>query len=196
MTLPEVVSEDFEVWIQWLYLGKVHPKAHDEPDLHSYKDLVRLWSLGDLLGCPMFQDEALTILVRHMSVYDKNYHGPITFMSDFSTKKPGIPPELLAFIWDTCAPGSKLRKFAVDQCVIDVRMGRFGAMTKEDIIQFAEGNEDFARAYAAASIMNGHRERQDLLKDCGEYSSIPKLSGAAITLSKERDLLSNIDIDT
>ena len=196
VTLPEVLSEDFEKWVHWLYLGGLHTWWDDKLSLPEPKGLVRLWNLGDMLGCPMFRDAALAILVRHMSVHDKNYHGPVRSMSDYSTKKPGIYPELLAFIWDACAPRSKLRQFAVDQCVIDVRMGRFGAMTRGDIIQFAEENEDFAKAHAAASITNGHRERQDLLNDCGEDSSIPKLSGAAITLSKERDLLSNIDIDT
>ena len=54
-----------------------------------------------------------------------------------------MPPYLLAFIWDACAPGSKLRKFAVDRCVIDVRVGRFGAIGKESMIKFAGENEDF-----------------------------------------------------
>ena len=85
-----------------------------------------------------------------------------------------MPPYSLAYIWNACAPGSKLRKFAIDQCVIDVRVGRFGAVTKEAIIKFSEKNEDFVRAYVAASIAIGHRKRRDPLKDLGYYSSIAK----------------------
>ena len=155
VTLPEVLSEDFEVWIQWLYLGELYPKRKDRMNLH--KALVRLWNLGDMLGCPMFQDEALAELVGRMSDNLSNIHN--------------MPPELLAFIWDACAPGSKLRKFAIDHCILDVRMGRSNSESREAYIQFVEDNEDFERAYAAASITNGHRELQDLYEDCGEYFS-------------------------
>ena len=94
--------------------------------------------------------------------------------SHHGDKSLGMPSYLLAFIWNACAPGSNLRKFAIDQCVIDVRVGHFGAGSKEAMIKFAEKNEDFARVYVAASITNGHRERRDLLKDLGGYSSIAK----------------------
>ncbi|KAK0515174.1 hypothetical protein JMJ35_002553 [Cladonia borealis] len=90
------------------------------------------------------------------------------------TSDHGMPPYLLAFIWDACAPGSKLHKFALDQCVIYARMGGFDAPNKEAIIRFAEEHEDFAKAYVAVSITNGHRERRDLLQDLGDYSSIAK----------------------
>ena len=74
-----------------------------------------------------------------------------------------MPPYLLAFTWDFCAPGSQLRKLALNQCVIDARMGGLDAPNKETLIQFAEEHEDFEKAYVAASITNGHRERRDLL---------------------------------
>ena len=47
-------------------------------------------------------------------------------------------------------------------------------MNKEAIIRFAEPHENFAKAYVVASITDGHRERRDLLKDLGDWSSIAK----------------------
>ena len=143
VTLPEVATDDFKAWIRWLYLGELLPKAFGPPDLESEKELVRLWSLGDMLGCPMFQDASLAALVLDMNM---DAHG--------------MRPEFLSFIWETCAHGSKLREFVVDQFTNDVRMGRFEGdpESQEAYTQFAEDNEDFAREYIAASIRNGGRE--------------------------------------
>ncbi len=160
VTLPEVVSEDFEVWIQWLYLGDLHHKEGYKMDLDDYKELVRVWNLGDMLGCPMFQDAALTIIALQMGDDSIAFHG--------------IPPELLAFIWDACVPCSQLRKFAIDQCIVDFRMGHHNDESIEAYIQFAEDNEDFARAYVAASMRNGYRERESLYMDREDYFSIPQ----------------------
>ena len=136
--LPEVVVDDFEVWVQWLYLGKLSPFCRFARNYH--KDVARLWSLGDMLGCPMFQDEWLAVL--GMAMNDDDY---------------AMRPEFLAFIWETCAHGSKLRKFIVDQFANDVRMGHFknDPESEEAYTRFAEDNEDFAREYTAASIRNG-----------------------------------------
>ena len=96
-----------------------------------------------MLGCPIFPDNVLTVLVVDMNIDDQ-----------------GMRPEFLAFIWETCAHGSKLRKFVVDQFNNDVRMGRFEGdpESEEAYTQFAEDNEDFAREYTAASIRYGGRE--------------------------------------
>lgn len=142
VTLPEVATDDFKVWVRWLYLGDL-PKALGPTNIDSEKELVRLWSLGDMLGCPMFQDASLAVLIIDINMDDH-----------------GIRPELLAFIWETCAHGSKLRKFVVDQFTNDVRMGHFEGdpESQEAYIQVAEDNEDFMREYTAASIRNGGRE--------------------------------------
>ena len=165
VNLPEVLSKEFQIWIKWLYLGKLHlgelhPKGDEEPRIRKYKELVRLWNLGDMLECPMFQDVTLTELLYQMSEDD--------------TVDCGMPPELPAFIWDACAPGSKLRKLAIDQCIIDIRMGRLERGSEKAYIQFAEDNEDFASAYVAASIRNGPREREHLWEDRQDYFSSPQ----------------------
>ena len=142
--LPEVVVDDFEVWIQWLYLGELTSKESHWLVRDYQKELVRLWSLGDMLGCPIFQDVSLALLV-----------------ADMNNEDPGMRPESLAFIWETCAHGSKLRKFVVDQFRYDVRTGRFKGdyESQEAHTKFAEENEDFLREYTAASIRNGGCER-------------------------------------
>lgn len=138
VTLSEVHSENFQVWVKWLRLGEDYLNKIHTCRSSSHEEEVRFWNFGDMLGCPKFQDVAVTFLARCMSKYCMHRH-------------------LLAFIWDACAPGSKLRTFAVDQCVIDVRMGRFGPATEEEIIRFAEEHEDFARAYVVASIAKAAR---------------------------------------
>ena len=144
VTLPEVATNDFEVWVQWLYLGEVRPKEIGRRDLGYdkgpyHKELARLWLLGDMLGCTMFQGVLLAVLGVEM-----NY------------KNQGMRPEFLAFIWETCAHGSKLYKFVINQLNNDVRMGRFKGDLEsiEAYTHFAEDNEDFAREYTAASIRN------------------------------------------
>ena len=148
VTLPEVATNDFEVWVQWLYVGEVRPKEigrrnldHDKGPYH--KELARLWLLGDMLGCTKFQSVLLTVLGVEM-----NY------------KNHGMRPEFLAFIWDTCAHGSKLREFVVNQLNNDFRMGRFEGDLEsiEAYTHFAEDNEDFAREYTAASMRNSGLE--------------------------------------
>ena len=62
-------------------------------------------------------------------------------------------------------------------------MGGFDTKNQEAIIRFAEEHEDFAKAYVAASITNGHRERRDLLQDLGDYSSIAKSTSPTINIS-------------
>ena len=42
VTLPEVVSEDFEKWVHWLYLGGLHTWWDDKLSLPEPKGLVRL----------------------------------------------------------------------------------------------------------------------------------------------------------
>ena len=98
------------------------------------------------------------------------YHTP----SNQAGKSSGMPPYLLAFTRNAYAPNSQLCKFALDQCVIDARTGGLDPPIKEAIIRFAEEHEDFAKAYVAASITNGHRKRRNLLKDPGDYSLIAK----------------------
>ena len=120
VTLPEVLSESFDVWVNWLYSGY---SGVDYFNTYHEED-VRLWNLGDTLGCPKFQALALSFLAR--------------YMAELGGIGLGMSRHLLAFIWDACAPHSKLRKFALDQCVIDARMGGFDASNKEAIIRFAE----------------------------------------------------------
>ena len=98
----------------------------------------------------------------------------VTGMSGYGRESYVMRPELLAFIWDACGSYSKLRKFAIDQCIIDARMDRFDTKSKKAYIQFAEDNEDFAREYIAASIQNGHRQRLDIYEDCEDYVSCPQ----------------------
>ena len=57
VTLPEVLSEDSEVWVNWLYPGVDSFNRHHE-------QAERLRNLGDMLECPKFQDLALNFFAR------------------------------------------------------------------------------------------------------------------------------------
>ena len=75
---------------------------------------------------------------------------------EMNYKNHGMRPEFLAFIWETCAHGSKPCKLVVNQFNHDVRTGSFkdDLESKEAYTHFAEDNEDFAREYTEASIRN------------------------------------------
>ena len=41
VTLPEVATDDFEVWIRWLYLGEISPKDFGQ----RVKNITKNWSV-------------------------------------------------------------------------------------------------------------------------------------------------------
>ena len=143
VTLPDEDPDMFEYFVEWLYVGD------DQAAAWEAEFLVPLWTLGDRLGCPLMQDDAMSSLIR---CYNCSGH---------------IEVDILKQIYEGSAPGSMIRRFAVDQCILDVRQRC--PLRHENgcsYLQFVKTNEDFAQQLAEATILLGSGEPHDA--DCDE----------------------------
>ena len=149
ITLPEDNPDIFKCFVEWLYV------SGDEFDrLHS-DSVVCLWTLGDRLGCPLMQDGAICNLASH---YRYDY----------------IEEDTLKLIYEASAPGSKLRRFAVDQCLFHVR--KSGPAQRQDgssYMRFMKDNEDFAHQLAEATILRGSEKPNNPSRDKSPYLCAP-----------------------
>ncbi|KAL9101781.1 MAG: hypothetical protein Q9163_003000 [Psora crenata] len=98
VTLPEDEPATFELFLNWLYIGKFsylgkYPKV-------EAGDLVKVWALCDKLECFPLQDRVMVALIKKHS---DEFLGPSTVAAAYSHS----------------APGSSLRKFIVAQYMAD-----------------------------------------------------------------------------
>ena len=149
ITLPEEDPGIFEWFVVWLYVGC--DRIEDmEPDV-----LVPLWLLGDRLVCPLMQDDAMCNLIE--------YHS-----------EDAIDKDTMKQIYEGSTPGSKLRQFAVEQCLFDVRNfcgTRYGDAWSYP--RFAKDNEDFAQQLGEATILLGKENPRNPLHEKGPYLFAP-----------------------
>ncbi len=135
VTLSEEDPDIFRYFVEWLYVGYGNQGVHFEPNL-----IVCLWIMGDRLGCPLMQDDAMRNLVH----YDYDSH---------------IEKATLKQIYEGSAPGSKIRQFAVDRCLFDIRQRcPVHQEYKCPYLDFVKDNEDFAQQLAVATILLGNKE--------------------------------------
>ena len=149
ITLPEENPDIFQWFVVWLYAG------HDPiPKLEEKDLLVPLWFLGDRLGCPSVQDDAMCNLILRCE-------------DDY------IDEDTLKQIYEGSTQGSKLRRFAVDQCLLDVR----NRAPAEDVAwsypRFVKDNEDFAQELAEATILLRSAVPKDPADDSYPYLCAP-----------------------
>ena len=149
ITLPEEDPNIFQWFVVWLYVGF-------DPDLKNNMEsdfFVHLWALGDRLGCQLIQDDAMCNLIEsHVDSQIEEY--------------------TLKEIYDGSTLGSNLRRFAVDQCLHDVRnccAPRNGDGNSWSYIQFVKDNEDFAQELGEATILLGEGEPQNPGNDESPY---------------------------
>ncbi|KAL8784602.1 MAG: hypothetical protein Q9213_003857 [Squamulea squamosa] len=116
----ELTDDDpraFKFFVQWLYTGKFSLVSCRDGELYIDESKMELgdipnflcvvWGLGDKLNCPAFQDHAmLQMLTLHEDIY--------------------LQQDVVADAYKTSAPGSKLRKFVVDQFLHEIRFGLNG----------------------------------------------------------------------
>ena len=145
ITLPEDNPDIFKYFVEWLYVGGDRFAAFDS------SSLVCLWILGDRLGCPVMQDDAMCDLIKHHGYFQ-------------------ISEVTLNRIYEGSAPGSKLRQFAVDQCLLDVR---YSAPRHKSYSRFVKDNEDFAQQLAEATIFLGREEPKNPYNDKSRYLCAP-----------------------
>ena len=149
ITLPEEDPDMFEYFVEWIYVG-YGKKNPFEPDF-----FVSLWVLGDRLGCPLMQDDAMCDL----ALYYYDCH---------------IEEDTLEEIYERSAPESKIRRFAIDKCLFDAR--EKCADGHEDgcsYLQFVKDNEDFAQQLAEATILLSNRKPKNPSDNTSSYLYAP-----------------------
>ena len=149
ITLPEENPDIFKCFVEWLYVGS------DEPERLDSNHVVILWTLGDRLGCPLMQDDAICLLASH---YRYQHIGAST----------------LKLMYEASATGSKLRRFAVDQCLFHV--SKSGPAQRQDgssYLRFMKDNEDFAHQLAEETILRGSEKPRNPSRDKSPYLCAP-----------------------
>ena len=145
VTLPEEDPNIFGYFVEWLFVG------HDQSAAFESDFLVRLWTLGDRLACPMMQDEAMCNLI---DIYSDGH----------------IDVDTLKQIYELSAPGSKIRGFVIDQCLFDIRGNCLGRHHKEwSYLQFAKENADFAQQLAEETILLSNRKPNEPYRHRSPY---------------------------
>ena len=149
ITLPEENPRIFQVFVAWLYVGN-NQIVTNTPDF-----FVSMWALGDRLGCPLIQDDAMCGLVA----LHRHCH-----LDEVTLKQ----------IYELSAPESKIRRFAVDKCLFDIRQDNpEWHENKCSYFRFAEDNEDFAQQLAVATILLGSGNPKDPRNDKSPYLFTP-----------------------
>ena len=129
MVLPEDDPAAFELFVQWLYIGETGKDSVDHISTH-----VRAWTLGDKLGCPVFQDRAMLKLHRFHAGENARI----------------IEPETLQLAYEGSAASSKLRRWALHQFCCEVQGDNLGK-DAEEWASIAKTVPDFGSDYVRHS---------------------------------------------
>lgn len=192
VNLPEDNTDAFALFIRWLFVGDISGKSfHSGYKPSGYKpsgykrsgkwpsgykdsgdEVLGTWGdtsnssaffpsmqvclqaciLGDKLGCPMFHDLAMLELIE-------------------SHKSGGISSKTMQFAFEMSAPGSKLRRFSIDQLRYDIECGT----VSEDAAAYvsaAKIAEDFALDFLKACIEGNCRNAIDPIAHRGQYMEV------------------------
>ena len=136
VTMPDDDPNVFRLWVSWLLFGQFTRNLED-----TNNSLLKAWILGDKPGCHTFQDLVMTRLLA--------CHSP----------KLGqilIEPSDLRAAYEGSAPGSKLRKWALDFFLFVIGKNRDGTSSalQQNILWVAETKdiEDFSQDHMEASV--------------------------------------------
>ena len=148
VTLPEEDPNLFENYVEWLYVGF---NKTAELDVNM---LIDQWTMGDRLGCPLVQDDAMCKLIK----YYQGWHFDL---------------ETLEKVYEVSAAGSKIRQFVIDQCLYDIRYVCPKMEEPCTYLRFLEKNEDFAQHFGKASMLLGNDKPKDPSRDQNPYLCAP-----------------------
>ncbi|KAK0515384.1 hypothetical protein JMJ35_002763 [Cladonia borealis] len=139
VTMPDDDPNVFRLWVQWLYLGHITCQILGVDDINNV--LVKAWILGDKLGCQIFKDVVMMDLLA--------CHSP-------KVERPLIETSTLRTAYEGSAPGSKLRKWALNFFVFEIgqtRSGNFSALQRNILwVSETKDIEDFSQDYMEASV--------------------------------------------
>lgn len=137
--MPDDDPEVFRHWVQWIYIGKIICTILRVEGINDV--LVKAWILGDKLGCPIFQDNVMVELLA--------CHSP-------KVERPLIETSTLRTAYEGSAPGSKLRKWALNIFLFEMKTTRDGefAVLQRNLLWVSETKsiEDFSQDYMEASV--------------------------------------------
>ena len=131
--MPDDDPDAFRLWVQRLFVATI--------TCSSNIVCVKAWILGDKLGCPDFQNLVMEILLQS--------HSP-------STVAGIVEPSTLRVAYEGSAPGSKLRKWALDFFFFKTRdnkqEGSLALQQNTDWVSQAKSIEDFCQDYMEAHV--------------------------------------------
>ena len=137
--MPDDDPKVFRHWVQWMYVGRISFKISRVEDINNV--LVKAWILGDKLGCPIFQDIVMLELLACHSPHAGNGL---------------IEPSTLRTAYEGSAPGSMLRKWAIDFFLFETRNKVCGKVSAEqrNKLWFSEAKDidDFSQDYMEAGM--------------------------------------------
>ena len=137
--MPDDDPNVFRRWVQWLLVGRITCEIVRVGDINNV--LVKAWILGDKLGCHVFRDVVMMELLA--------CHSP-------KVETPLIEPSTLCAAYEGSAPGSKLRKWALDFFLFQIRQtnSRNFSALQRNILWASETKiiEDFSQDYMEASV--------------------------------------------
>ena len=145
--MPEDNPEAFRVFVQWLYIGDI--------EIGDVDVWLEAWVLGDKIGNTVFRDCAMTKLV-----------------SDHSGLQ--IDPKTVAFAYRKSVRGSRLRKWALDEFLLDWSQELLYECA-EDWVSVMETDSEFAADVAKSTISaagNGFEDPRDYLDAYLEVFSV------------------------
>ena len=139
VTMPDDDPNIFRLWVQWLFVGNITCQISGIEDINNV--LVKAWILGNKLGCHNFQNEAMIGLLLSQSPKLKDHV---------------IEPSTLRAAYEGSAPGSVLRRWAIDSFLFGIRKNREGkGWTRQRInlwVSEAKDIEGFSQDYMEASV--------------------------------------------
>ena len=148
VTMPDEDPNVFRVWVQWLFVGHIICEIVRVEDVNNV--LVKGWMLGDKLGCRIFQNIVMT---RLLASHSSNWADHL------------IEPSTLRAAYEGSAPGSMLRKWAIDFFLFETSNnedGRVSAVQRDSFwISETKDIEDFSQDYLEASVARSAEDKPE-----------------------------------
>ena len=130
--MPDDDPDVFKIWIQWLFVAEI--------SCESDFVLVKAWILGDKLGCLEFQNRVMTKLLDSHSPYN---------MANM------VKPSTVRVAYERSAPGSKLRKWAIDFFLYETSSNKSAHSLLQkniDWVSQTKGIEGFSQDYMETCV--------------------------------------------
>ncbi|KAL9101782.1 MAG: hypothetical protein Q9163_003001 [Psora crenata] len=165
VTLSEDEPEVFQLYVQWLYVGRFEYRKDPPHALRS----AQAWVLGDKLQCEAFRDHAMVQLIRfHRDVAEPN------FPLGKPPRKNVLDTSTLHCAYENSLPGSNLRAWALDCFVrqsVEYRLVHDAKKWGELAQTLDDFAADLAHAFAKQSPTGNATDNGEEFLDLLSYAS-------------------------